>query len=276
MKPTSGSFRGEVGRRRCLPGFVITDLRHRRPSKSTWHHHRLAYFSYMASGSYLERGARGEVPYRPGTTCYHTADFLHGDEIGPRGARFLCVELEDALVASLEQLRHTSTRVATPSSEVSRIADTIHRELSHLHDADPGADLVLEGLAFQLVGALVRLKVEGQVPAWLRQVAERLREESHRQIRLTDLAVGAGVHPVHLARAYRRHFHRSVGEELRLLRVLAVRAALDTGETSLADAAAAAGFADQSHMSRVFRRVMGMSPAEYARLRRSKLRRGED
>lgn len=257
------SFRGEIGRRRQLSGFILTELRHNQASMSTLHGHQTAYFSYLAGGSYLERAVRGEVAYQVGTTCFHPADYRHGDEIGTGGARFLCVELEQALRMSLRQLQHVTLRVAAPTSEVSRIAAAIHREL---RSTDPGTDLVLEGLAFQLVGALVRLPVERQVPAWLRRVAERLREESHLPTRLADLAAEAGVHPAHLARAYRRHFHRTVGEELRCERVAAVRAALDRGETSLAGAAADAGFADQSHMSRVFRRVTGMSPAEYRRL----------
>jgi AraC-like DNA-binding protein len=71
-----------------------------------------------------------------------------------------------------------------------------------------------------------------------------------------------------LARAYRRHYHRSVGEELRRLRVDAVRAKIASGDFSLAAAAAESGFADQSHMSRVFRRLAGMSPGEFRELSR--------
>jgi AraC family transcriptional regulator len=140
------------------------------------------------------------------------------------------------------------------------LGSALFEEMCCGHD---GADLVLEGLALQLAGALGRLPVEEAAPRWLLAVAERLRRENHQPLRLADLAGEAGVHPVHLARAFRRHFGCSVGEELRRLRVEAVCAALARPGASIADASAAAGFADQSHCSRVFRRITGMSPAQY-------------
>jgi AraC-like DNA-binding protein len=67
-----------------------------------------------------------------------------------------------------------------------------------------------------------------------------------------------------------RHFRRAFGtspDRYRTLRRLAVaRAAIESGQP-LAQAAAAAGFADQSHMTRQFKRSYGLTPARWARLR---------
>lgn len=259
-------FRGELVCRRAVPGFVLTELRHRGPSRNTLHDHGRAYFSRLTSGSYLERDAAGNFPYRVGAVRFHPESYRHGDEIGPAGARFLCIELEENTGRDLSALRRLTPRMAHPASETARLAFAINREM---HAGALASDFVLEGFALQMLGSFLRLPVEEEVPAWLRRVAERLREESSQLLRLRDLAAGAGVHPVHLARAFRRHFHRSIGEELRRHRIDAVREALARGENSLSAVAADAGFADQSHMSRVFRRLTGMSPREYrARLRR--------
>jgi AraC-like DNA-binding protein len=67
-----------------------------------------------------------------------------------------------------------------------------------------------------------------------------------------------------------RHFRRAFGtspDRYRTLRRLAVaRASIEGGE-SLARAAAAAGFADQSHMTRQFKRSYGLTPARWSTLR---------
>jgi AraC-like DNA-binding protein len=49
-----------------------------------------------------------------------------------------------------------------------------------------------------------------------------------------------------------------------VLRVGAVKAAIAAG-AGLAEASAAAGFFDQSHMTRCFGRVVGMTPGVWAR-----------
>jgi AraC family transcriptional regulator len=79
------------------------------------------------------------------------------------------------------------------------------------------------------------------------------------------LAVGVGVHPVTLARAFRRAFGCTIGEYLRRLRIERAAEQLATGTQPLAEIALAAGFADQSHFSNVFRRRVGMSPSAYRR-----------
>ncbi|MGH9440981.1 MAG: helix-turn-helix transcriptional regulator [Thermoanaerobaculia bacterium] len=248
-----------------MPGFVFTELRHRRPSKNGPHPHGPAYFSRLTTGSYREQDGAGDTTYPVGGVRFHPASYRHGDEIGSAGARFLCVELEDGTANDLAGLRRAAPRLSGPESEVARIVAAMGLEI---RATDAAGDFVLEGLAFQLLGTFVRLPVEGGPPAWLRRVAEQIREESSRPLRLDWLAAAAGVHPVHLARSFRRHYGRSVGEELRWRRVEAIRRAISSEEVTLADAASQAGFADQSHMSRVFRRLTGMSPKEFRRIAR--------
>jgi AraC-like DNA-binding protein len=64
-----------------------------------------------------------------------------------------------------------------------------------------------------------------------------------------------------------RHFRRAFGtspDRYRLLRRLALARAAIEGGCSLARAAADAGFADQSHMTRQFKRAYGLTPAQWA------------
>jgi AraC family transcriptional regulator len=56
-----------------------------------------------------------------------------------------------------------------------------------------------------------------------------------------------------------------MGEYLRRLRIGRAARQLAESETPLAEIALAAGFADQSHFSNVFRRQTGMSPSSFRR-----------
>lgn len=81
---------------------------------------------------------------------------------------------------------------------------------------------------------------------------------------LTTLARISGLSPFYLLRTFKRQIGLSPVAYRNLLRVMAVRTQLQQG-ASLSDAALEAGFADQSHMTRAFRLVMGDTPGRYAR-----------
>jgi AraC family transcriptional regulator len=98
-------------------------------------------------------------------------------------------------------------------------------------------------------------------PSWLAVATEALQDLAHdASLRIRDVANHAGVHPVHLARVFADHHGCSPGNAIRRLRIERAVAMLSTTR-SLADVAADAGFADQSHMTRCFRAVYGATPS---------------
>ena len=80
---------------------------------------------------------------------------------------------------------------------------------------------------------------------------------------LRTLAGEAGVHPVYFAAAFRRFYGCSPGEYARRRRIDFARKQIANPELPLARIAVDAGFADQSHLTRVFKRFTGLTPREY-------------
>jgi AraC family transcriptional regulator len=100
-------------------------------------------------------------------------------------------------------------------------------------------------------------------PKWLERVRDILEQRFAEPFKLSEMAAEAGVHPVHLAREFRKHYGTSVGEYLRKVRIeYACRELMDSN-AAVANIAFAAGFADQSHFSRTFKRFCGTTPARY-------------
>jgi AraC family transcriptional regulator len=82
-------------------------------------------------------------------------------------------------------------------------------------------------------------------------------------VQVKDIASQVGVHPVHLARAFRAHFGLSPVEYIRQLRINLAESLLADSQVSLGEIAQQTGFSDQSHFTRTFRNEVGLTPARY-------------
>jgi AraC family transcriptional regulator len=143
------------------------------------------------------------------------------------------------------------------------------RIVRELEAPDASSALAAEGLVLQLLALGERESAtpvrEGSV--WLSAVVELLHERAPHVPSLGELAEEAGVHPGHLARAFRQAFGVTVCEYSRSLRLDWSAARLE-GDAPLAQVAFEAGFADQSHFTRAFRRHLGVTPGRYRELLR--------
>ena len=87
-------------------------------------------------------------------------------------------------------------------------------------------------------------------PMWMCRVRDRLRAEFVAPPPATALAAHAGVHRVHLARSFRKHFGVSTTAYARRLRVQAAATRLSLTRTPLAEVAPDAGVAAHTHLGR--------------------------
>lgn len=93
-------------------------------------------------------------------------------------------------------------------------------------------------------------------------VREILEDRTTENVGLDELAAAAGLSRFHLIRVFQRRYGVTPFAYQRNRRIEKARVVLRTG-SSIADVAAAAGFADQSHLGRSFRAVMGSTPGQY-------------
>jgi AraC-like DNA-binding protein/mannose-6-phosphate isomerase-like protein (cupin superfamily) len=96
----------------------------------------------------------------------------------------------------------------------------------------------------------------------IRRVREFIRENSHENIKLQNLAQIARLSPFHLNRAFRAQVGLPPHEFQNQLRIEKA-ANLIAQKKSLAEIAFETGFADQSHFNRFFKRYMGVTPKRF-------------
>lgn len=224
------------------------------------HEHEHAYLCLVAAGAYRQHTSGRDSECRQGLLLVHPAGHRHANRFAPQGARCLSVFLPDNLsdTPGPRQLLAEHRQMHLPD-----MARMLARLDSELVATDNATGLALESAVLELVAMACRHDDSGRHPAWLARVLERLHDNPCDPPRLADLAALAGVHPAHLARRFRQVKGVSVGEYQRGLRINLARDQLADRQRSIADVAAAAGFADQSHFSRVFKRMVGDTPRAF-------------
>jgi AraC family transcriptional regulator len=220
------------------------------------HSHDVAQFSILLAGSARETTPRGAFDCEPTLMETKPAGFAHSNEFGPEGALLLSINLPQSDTLDSEGFGIDSWRVQ-PAERVRGE----WKELAGAMASGAARAVDLEAITIDLMAGLTNDEPDlarKEAPAWLLRARAAVRETD---LDFQSIANDAGVHRVHLARSFRRHFNVSMTEYRRRARLSdAVRQLVHDGACA-STASHAAGFADQSHLTRTLRRALGVTPA---------------
>ena len=217
------------------------------------HRHERACLSLIVDGDYMEWMGCGPRRVRRHAVRRYGAGSTHAARIGARGAR----------VVNLTDPNDREWRSA-PSPHAHGLLWQIAKELDGTETFDDMSRLHLESLVHELQGGK-----SFESPEWLDTIVAFLREDPTVPWTLTELGRSVSVHPAHLARAFKNRLGMTVGEFVRRLRVARAATELRRSGANLAWVALEAGFYDQSHMGKWFRRYLGATPQDMLRRHRT-------
>jgi AraC family transcriptional regulator len=245
-----------LSRRLCSDEGGLLLLSHYPPGgEQGCHAHDHVQISFLLAGRIRESiGRRLYEPIAAGA-CVKQAGTEHSDAWGRHGALMLSLRLP-----SVDDGKAGIPVDRWASADLDRVALILESAMAAEHRA--GTGLLAADLLACIAGPELRRDAP---PPWLERVREAATEL--RQFSVGRAAEEAGVHRVHLSRAFARHYGLPLSvyrQRMRTARALA--ATVRRGEEPLAGIAFAAGFADQSHMTRALRRATGATPAGLRRL----------
>lgn len=108
----------------------------------------------------------------------------------------------------------------------------------------------------------------GLAPGVRRRVLELMDARADHNLSIDQLAQVAGLSPTHFARAFKQSVGRAPHQHLMSLRLERARRLLELPDAGLSEVAQRAGFADQAHFTRFFKRQFGMTPGAFVRGRK--------
>lgn len=256
-----------------LPSHRLVEAIYKPGARLPPHAHAAMSWAFVVNGDFGSTTSAGVRRYSANELGLLRADMVHANRYGTSGARCMIVEhrcLDDATRWVAGALGDAAW---FPShSAPAAIARRVYLEFA---TRDTAADLVIDGLLGAMAAYAVRLSLGSHSPEigavpdamtgtpWLDPVRDLLHAEFRTKLRMHALADLAGVHEVHLARAFKRRYGCSPMYYLRRLRFAWAREQLTLSDRPIAEIAIEAGFSDQSHFGRHFRKLAGVTPAAY-------------
>jgi len=214
------------------------------------HAHDWPLLSLVVLGGCSNETELGESSVAGPSAILFQAGAAHRNVIGPLGFEQIEIEFDPAWLGFM------------PDVPVSRWlngrAGAAVRSLVHLCGMEANEERFRAAVRRFIEGA--DSGPERDTPDWVAAIARRLHANSTLQIH--ELAKAVGRHPSWLGTAYKRATGEGLQETAARFRVERAARLLRETDQSYASVAADAGFCDQSHMNRTFRRVLSRLPSE--------------
>jgi len=265
----AGALFGETLRSCRIGAFRMSERIYPPKLRTPKHSHKWPFLCLLMEGAFTVNRSDASIPCAPPMLIYHSPGEIHSECFHEAGARMFIVEMEPRWFKRIGQ--PAGNPLGFSSGMVLALATKLHREFHAGSDSSP---LVIEGLVLEILGEAARHPagpISSGAPLWLQKARELLQLRFSEPLRLEYIAKTVGVHPVHLAQMFRKHYRCTVGDHLRRLRIEFACRELANSDSPLVDIALAAGFCDQSHFTKTFRRHTGQVPSQFRDTLRTKM-----
>jgi AraC family transcriptional regulator len=219
-----------------------------------WHAHPYACLAVVVDGVVGKRFRRLEADAGAGALISMPPEEPHEDRFGRTGAAIVVVEAKEGVGPDV---------TCSSDGGGALVALRIRRELAA---PDAFTPLAVEGLALELFALAGRSRVPARPERWVERVHATVQERFRERLEPRAIAAELDVHPAHLHRAFRARYGETLGEYVRRLRLEWAAREMVVTDKPLAFLAVEAGFCDQSHFTRAFKRQFGVTPARFRAL----------
>jgi AraC-like DNA-binding protein len=103
-------------------------------------------------------------------------------------------------------------------------------------------------------------------PSWVLKIKDVLYANFSEPFSLNELSKELDIHPVHLSRDFSKYFYCSLGDYIRKIKIEKSLSLFDNKNLSLTHIAYQCGFSDQSHFTRCFKALNGLTPLVYRKI----------
>ncbi|MEH2156516.1 AraC family transcriptional regulator [Nostoc sp.] len=215
-----------------------------------------------------ERRRAGDIAVIP-AGIYHRCNWNSSVE-------FMVLAIEPALLQQVgedfvnpDRIELTPRFMSQQDVLIQGIFSTLRDELE---SGKIGGDLLIDSFKTTLAIHLLRnyctmqpklsSYANGLSQAILKQVTEYIHEHLHQDLKLVDLSAIAQLSPYHFLRLFKQRMGITPHQYILQRRIAKAKHLLKYSNLSIAEIAMQTGFCDQSHLTRCFKHIVGITPKQ--------------
>lgn len=230
--------------------FKVSVVTYTQQVSEDWHYHEHDHISWIMKGGNLESRKMEDIQVIPGKILKYQQGEIHRNRFTSQSSKNLNIEFDDTFFN--DELSFASlSRKTVPTLELLKI----YFELN-INDL-----LTNESIEYQ-VRSLFWNNEPINSKEWLRKLIRILNDRWNEFLSLDHLSKELDVHPVTISKFFSKHMGLTLAEYMRKIKVSRALDMLIQTKSSYAEIALQCGFSDQSHMNRLVKVYMGMTPAK--------------
>jgi len=261
----TGEFYGQTNKTINLDGITLTDTVYTL-DKVDWHYHENAYFTFILQGNVIEGNKKEIYNCSAGDLLFHNWQEPHYN-IKPEGfTRGFHIEIEKNWFDDLDfNTTNLQGSINISNPDLKFLLYKIFRETK---TDDSTTLLSIRTLLLETLGKMLRdnQSESNKKPTWVSEIDLILNDQFSDQLSLDYLSTTLDIHPVHLSRDFSKYFNSGLGEYIRKLKIQKSLQLISQKKLDLTSIALDCGFSDQSHFTRCFKEINGITPSQYRKI----------
>ncbi|MGG6295638.1 helix-turn-helix domain-containing protein [Leptolyngbya sp. AN02str] len=257
---------------------------HQQPTFATDEHHHSMHVlacgfadssNHYAPGMRSLDGKRSRERREPGDIAIIPAGIAHSCS-WDTPAQFMVLAVEPTLLKQIGQDWVNSDQIELQPQFMSKSDPLIHNLLLTLRQeaeiGGMGSHLLVDSLKTALAIHLLRhycvtrpklfSHAHGLPPATLALVREYIHTHLHQTLKLDEIAAIAQISPYHFLRLFKQSMGITPHQYVLQCRLNQAKHLLQHSNLSIVEIATQTGFCDQSHLTRHFKRIIGVTPKQ--------------
>lgn len=217
-------------------------------NKWGWHYHEKKLLLAVLNGGSHETRSNRSYDQLIGDTIYYFEGEEHRNSHVANPSKNLIIEIDDDFFNGELAFENLNTHANTFSTLLK-----VYHE-SNLRERDSSESV------HQNLYDLMSVTTSQYFPYWLMKTKDLLHDRWNEFVTLEELSAELDLHPVTISKYFSKHFNCTLADYMRKLKIEMACKLLFQPHSTITEIAHSCGFSDHSHMSRLFKHYIGITP----------------
>jgi AraC family transcriptional regulator len=257
----TGNYFGKLLSKKHFPKAILSETAYFPHSTIPVHCHKNFYISYVLKGKYSETYLKTKIFCLQGDIIIHPQHLEHSNGFDDKGGTCFNIEFSNSFQKEIDILNINNFKLFDSKSILLKTA--IQRIYNEYKSGDEYSAIIIEGLLLETMGYSARETYKNISQYWMKKANEIIKDTRSSNISLSSIATELNISTSHLAREFKKACGVTIGQYIQNIKIQQACEKLKKNNSDILSIALDSGFSDQSHFTKSFKKITGLTPRQY-------------